>query len=111
MRSRFTRASRHRMVAGAGAAALTASMLPSVMGSASAAPLPTTVINEPPVGGHEVVVFPQRDFVSASGFAPTDTVTVELHHSDTYGGGVISSPSGLVPRTTPRHRNSTASSR
>jgi hypothetical protein len=90
-----------RLLAGAGAACLTASLLPLTTGLANAAPVPITTTNEPPAGGTEVVVFPQRDFVVASGFAEGDTVTIEVEHSAVYGGGTISSTPGLVPKDDP----------
>lgn len=68
---------------------------------AQGAPVPITQTNEPPTGGVELVVFPQRDFVSAAGLAETDTVTVEVEHSAVYGGGTVSSTSFLVPQDDP----------
>src|SRR6185503_11803691 len=36
--------------------------------------------NNPPLTPRSILVFPQRDFVSASGFAEGDVVTVEVFH-------------------------------
>jgi fibronectin type 3 domain-containing protein len=56
--------------------------------------------NEPPVAGHNITVFPARDFVSAEGYQQDETVTVEVHHV-TRGGNVVSSTSGIVPLDDP----------
>lgn len=37
-------------------------------------------VNNPPTGGHSIIVFPQRDFVSASGYAEDDLVVVKVIH-------------------------------
>jgi hypothetical protein len=37
-------------------------------------------INNPPVAPTSILVFPQRDFVSSSGFLASDSVTVEVFH-------------------------------
>ena len=63
---------------------------------------PANVINEPPVAPHEIVVFPERDFVSATGYDPAQgTVTVSVLRRDTTGGGndyiLISSAQNLTP--------------
>src|SRR5919201_255879 len=36
--------------------------------------------NEPPVAPLSILAFPQRDFISASGYAATDLVTVQVIH-------------------------------
>ena len=97
--SRTTRA--RRGLAGAGALALGISLVPGITPPSQAEPLPASSVTNPPSVPHAIDVFPQRDFVSATGFAEGETVTVELHHSVLYGGGVISSPSGLVPQDDP----------
>jgi hypothetical protein len=47
--------------------------------TSSAAPIAAGV-NNPPTGTRSILVFPQRDFVSASGYAATDQVVVYLIH-------------------------------
>lgn len=59
-----------------------------------AAPIAT---NEPPLAPHSLIVFPQRDFVSVSGYAETETVTIEIIHSAIFGGGTITAGPGLIP--------------
>jgi hypothetical protein len=54
------------------------------------------LINQPPVAPHSLIAFSQRDFVSISGYQQTETLTVEIIHSATYGGGVTT-VTGLVP--------------
>ena len=66
---------------------------------ATAAPVPVTTVHQPPSGGHSIIVFPQRDFVSASGFAAGGLVTVDLVHPD---GTVFTAGSGLAPQDDPR---------
>src|SRR4051794_2338560 len=39
-----------------------------------------TAVNNPPVTPRSILVFPQRDFVSSSGFDAGDVVTVEVLH-------------------------------
>src|SRR3954452_15574566 len=73
--------------------------LPAVgIAPASAAVAPLTV-NEPPVGNHSVIAFPQRDLISASGYAQNELVTVELIHPN---GTTITAGSGLLPQDDPR---------
>ncbi|HTN24867.1 MAG TPA: chitobiase/beta-hexosaminidase C-terminal domain-containing protein [Solirubrobacteraceae bacterium] len=57
------------MLAGASAVGLAVLAMP---GAALA------VVNEPPVLPHSVLVFPERDFVSSSGFAATDSVVINV---------------------------------
>ncbi|HEX8163642.1 MAG TPA: choice-of-anchor D domain-containing protein [Pyrinomonadaceae bacterium] len=47
------------------------------------------VVNNPPVAPHSILVFTERAFVSVSGYDPTHTVRVEVHHQ----------PSALGPGT------------
>jgi hypothetical protein len=49
-------------------------------------------VNNPPAAPHSILVFPQRDFVSASGYAATDQVVVKLIH-----------PNGTMLSTDPAH--------
>jgi hypothetical protein len=61
-----------------------------------------TVINEPPVAPHSIVVFPARDFVSASGYDPAQgPVTVSVLRRDPTGGGtnlvLISQAQNVTP--------------
>ena len=71
-----------RLLAGTGAVCLTASLLPLTTGLAFAAPVPITQTNNPPAGGTEIVVFPQRDFVTATGFARLADVARALEALD-----------------------------
>jgi fibronectin type 3 domain-containing protein len=55
--------------------------------AASYSYLPTTrtkaqgpAVNNPPVAPHSILVFTERAFVSVSGYNPTHTVRVEVHH-------------------------------
>ena len=59
--------------------------LGSLAGSAAAAPLAGATT--PPGGTHNIIVFPQRDFVSADGYADGDLVVVHVIEPD---GTVIS---------------------
>ena len=67
--------------------------------SAPAASAAATTINEPPIGNHSIIAFPQRDFISASGYAQNELVTVELIHPN---GTTFTAGSGLVPQDDPR---------
>jgi hypothetical protein len=72
----------------------------SLIGGATVA-TPTfaqAVVNNPPVAPHSIFAFPQRDFVSASGWAQGQTVTVQVLHPD---GTVRSTLSGLLPKDDP----------
>src|ERR1044072_2576776 len=47
---------------------------------------PASIINEPPVAPHAIAVFPERDFISASGYDPAQgTVTVSVLRPDETG--------------------------
>ncbi len=87
-----------RWLAGAGAGALIAAVLP--LTGALAAPLTVTTLHDPPRPGHDITAFPSRDFISVSGYGQDETVTVEVHHA-TRGGAVVSSQAGLVPQDDP----------
>jgi hypothetical protein len=56
-------------------------------------------VNNPPVAPRSILVFPQRDFVSSSGFANGDLVTVEVFHP----GSTIaaSAATNVVPQDDP----------
>lgn len=76
----------------------------SVMAATGGAPparaaVPTaTTISEPPVAGDQILVFPQRDFVSASGYRGDEVVQVSVIHPN----GVSYSTNGIVPQADPR---------
>ncbi len=53
--------------------------------------------NEPPIAPHSLIAFSQRDFVSVSGYAETETVTIEIIHSAALGGAIVTAGPGLVP--------------
>lgn len=50
---------------------------PPGVGPVPAAPSYTT-LNEPPANGHSLIVFPSRDFITASGYAPGQHVTISV---------------------------------
>ncbi len=67
------------------------------LGVATAAtPLPTTVVHDPPVAPHLLGAFPARDFLSAEGQVPGDTVVFEVTHSEARGGGTVASKPFVV---------------
>jgi len=78
-----------RLVAGATAVAGFAAL--AVPAAAPAA------INAPPKAPHDIIVFPVRDFVSATGYKATDSVTVEVLRN----GVVIGRAAGVVPQDDP----------
>ena len=88
------------LTTGVGLLLLTSGGLSAVTSSgvAQAAVTPTSV-NEPPVNGHSMIVFTQRDFVSISGYAQDELVTVELIHPN---GTTFTAGSGLIPQDDPR---------
>src|SRR5205807_4149095 len=51
-----------------------------------------------------ILVFPQRDFVSASGYAADDRVVVKVIHSAVNGGATVSTDPGnpIAPQDDPR---------
>ena len=55
----------------------------------------TTPPNNPPLAPRSILVFPQRDFVSTSGFEAGDLVTVEVVHAN---GQIASAATGVVPQ-------------
>ena len=70
---------------------------PALKGVTSAA----GIVNNPPVGTHSILVFPQRDFVSASGYAADDLVVVKLIHPN--GTTISTDPANpIVPQEDPR---------
>ncbi|NUR15257.1 MAG: choice-of-anchor D domain-containing protein [Dermatophilaceae bacterium] len=96
------RRSRRALAAGAAALLVTAGGLSALGVGAAQAAVPGTapgVVNEPPTGSHSIIAFPQRDFVSASGFAEGHTYTVDVVHPS---GVVVTTGSGLVPQDDPR---------
>ena len=56
-------------------------------------------LNNPPVAPTSILVFPQRDFVSSSGFLATDVVTVEVFHPGS--STPASSAANVVPQDDP----------
>lgn len=58
----------------------------------AATPVPTTIVNDPPVAPHVLGAFPSRDFLSAEGQVPGDTVVFEVTHSTRGGDTVASQP-------------------
>lgn len=57
----------------------------------------SAAVSDPPSAPHSIIVFPQRDFVSASGFASSDRVTVNVLR----GAVVVGTSSDLVPQDDP----------
>src|SRR6185436_17409746 len=79
------------------AATAAASALVAAIGSLLHAQAPAP--NNPPLTPRSILVFPQRDFVSASGFAEGDVVTVEVFHP---GSTVAASTApGVIPQDDP----------
>jgi hypothetical protein len=62
------------------AVSLLAGFIISYFPAALPAAFGQTAANNPPLAPHSILVFPQRDFVSASGFGEGDLVTVEVFH-------------------------------
>src|SRR5919202_542085 len=63
-------------------------------------PAPTT-INNPPVAPLQILVFPQRDFVSASGYTQDDRVIVSVIHPN--GTTFSTDPNApIIPQDDPR---------
>jgi hypothetical protein len=75
---------RRALAASASAAALTAAAIGA--GPAAAA------ITAPPAAGHNITVFPDRDFVHVNGYAPGQTLTIRVVRN----GTVVSSATGTV---------------
>ena len=75
-----------------------------VTGAALAAALGSFVhaqavpVNNPPHAPTSILVFPQRDFVSTSGFLAGDLVTVEVFHAN---GALASAASTVIPQDDP----------
>jgi hypothetical protein len=83
---------------------LAGGMLASTLLGGATVATPTfaqAVVNNPPVAPHSIFAFPQRDFVSASGWAQGQTVTVQVIHPAAVGGGTVSTLSGLQPKDDP----------
>ena len=60
-------------------------------------PAAAVVASNPPTGTHSILVFPQRDFVSAAGYLATDQVVVKLIHP------VAADGSQTIVSTDPNH--------
>ncbi|HEY3111713.1 MAG TPA: hypothetical protein VGL23_23355, partial [Chloroflexota bacterium] len=58
------------------------------------------VVNEPPAPPQQILAFPQRDFLSASGYLETDLVKVELIHAN--GTTFTTDPPLVAPQADPR---------
>lgn len=73
------------------------SMLMSSTGVMAAPAIPPVAgVNNPPILPHAISAFPQRDFVSADGYAATDLVVVKVIHPD--GTGWSTDPNApIVP--------------
>jgi hypothetical protein len=82
---------RQRAAVGIAAGAL------AVLAVQSAAVQASAVINPVPAAPHSILVFPVRDFVSASGYAASDRPTVQVLR----GGVVVGSSANLVPQDDP----------
>jgi hypothetical protein len=80
---------------------LAGGMLASTLIGGATVATPTfaqAAVNTPPVAPHSIFAFPQRDFVSASGWAQGQAVTVQVVHPD---GTIRSTLSGLLPKDDP----------
>ncbi len=66
---------------------------------ASAAVPRAAIVNNPPATGLNILAFPQRDFVSASGYADGELVTIDVIHPN---GTTFTAGSGLAPQDDPR---------
>ena len=67
------------------------------IGSAQAAVPTATTVNAPPGTGLSILAFPQRDFISASGYLASDTVQVSVIHPS----GVSWTTNDVVPQPDP----------
>ena len=74
------------------AAAITAGALVALAVPTAAVPA-FAVINNPVAAPHTITVFPERDMVSAEGYAASDRPTIQVLR----GGAVIGTASNLVP--------------
>lgn len=75
---------------------------PPVTATRAVATLPAgTPVNEPPVAPIQIISFPSRDFISSSGYLPTDTVDVQLLRNE--GGSlVLVGTATQIPQPDPR---------
>src|SRR5215217_3053230 len=92
-----------RWLATAGAGALLAPLV-SVAGAGGAAAVVPTTTNNPPISPHSLIAFPQRDFVSITGYQKTQRLTVDIVHPD---GTVRTAGSGLIPKDDPSTADTT----
>src|SRR3954452_8135493 len=60
-----------------------------------------TPINDPPASPIQIISFPARDFISSTGFQPTDTVEVQVIRRES-GQNVLVSSSEWTPQADPR---------
>lgn len=65
---------------------------------AEAAVPPATTVNNPPSAGLNIITFPQRDFISSTGYHAGDTVQVSVSHPS----GVSYTTGDVVPQADPR---------
>ena len=79
------------------AAVMSQAALPQALAQTAPATPPPTAVNNPPLAPHQVLVFPQRDFVSASGYSELDIVQVRVIHPD----GTTISTDNIQPQPDP----------
>src|SRR5438067_145644 len=69
--------------------------------AAPTTPPPASVVNNPPIAPIQILVFPQRDFVSASGYTADDHVVVTVTHPN--GATLSTDPNTpIIPQDDPR---------
>jgi hypothetical protein len=66
--------------------------------TALAVPAVANTVNEPPAPPHSIIVFPQRDFVSAAGFQASDSVAVNVIRN----GVTIGTSDPVTPQDDPK---------
>ncbi|MEA2129262.1 MAG: hypothetical protein QOJ85_2153 [Solirubrobacteraceae bacterium] len=66
--------------------------------AALAVPALANAVNDPPAPPHSIISFPQRDFVSAAGFQPSDSVTVSVIRN----GVTIGTSEPVTPQDDPK---------
>ncbi|HEV7882770.1 MAG TPA: chitobiase/beta-hexosaminidase C-terminal domain-containing protein [Solirubrobacteraceae bacterium] len=70
-----------------------------ILGAAAlAVPAIANTVNDPPAAPHSIISFPQRDFVSAAGFQPSDSVTVSVLRN----GVTIGTSEPVTPQDDPK---------
>jgi hypothetical protein len=82
------------------ALSVTGAALVAALGSLlHAQAVPPVPVNHPPAAPRSILVFPQRDFVSASGYEAGDLVTVEVFHPGS--NAPASAATNVVPQDDP----------